>query len=228
MKIISVYFKFIFPVLILLLLGREFAVLRATPNENVMQNVSFFVPELIKNDAENAEFAEWLSPYVANRRLTHLRYKACLNELRNYLVFNRNKEAGQREECLRILNDGLAVAPSSPLIWLEKAKQYAALGETELLNMSLTNARIVAKKQSWVVKRRIDFSLQNWDDLSDANKQAAEFDFLFMSPEDKDLVQSVATLYLLQPDAKEVIEVWLEKSDVKVQKRFVKYLKASS
>lgn len=92
MKIlINQYFKFIFPLLLLLLLGRETAIFITIPREHYLKELDFFVPSLIENDAQKAKFSDALAPNIANRKLVHIRYKFCSRNLTTYSVFYKDK-----------------------------------------------------------------------------------------------------------------------------------------
>ncbi|MBL1421804.1 MAG: hypothetical protein COC24_014940 [Alphaproteobacteria bacterium] len=228
MKIlINQYFKFIFPLLLLLLLGRETAIFMAIPQEHYLKELDFFIPSLIENDEKKARFSDALAPNIANRKFVHIRYKYCARKLATYLLFDKQKIVAQRQECLNILDNALAVAPSSALIWLEKAKLHGQQENgDELLNQSLFNAWHVAKRQDWIGIRRIVLSLQNWEKLSDVNKANAMADFLYFSPNSRNVVRNLARQYLLNPAAKPIVEAWIAKSDVNVQRQFIGHVRS--
>lgn len=228
MKIfINQYFKFIFPLLLLLLLGREAAIFLATPPEHYLKEVDFFVPSLIENNVKKAKFSDAVASGVANRKLAHMRHKSCSRQLTTYLVFQKDKVAAQLQKCISILEDALGVAPSSALIWLEKAKLHSQQKNGDaLMNQSLFNAWHVAKRQDWVAWRRMVVSLQNWDKLSDGNKARAKADFTYFSPNSRNIVRALAQQYLLNPLAKPIVESWIVKSEVKVQKQFIGYVRS--
>ncbi|PCI88202.1 MAG: hypothetical protein COB24_03675 [Hyphomicrobiales bacterium] len=228
MKIfINQYFKFIFPLLLLLLLGRETAIFMAIPQEHYLKELDFFIPSLIENDEKKAKFSNAVAPNIANRKLAHIRYKYCARKLATYLIFDKPKVVAQRLQCLSILDDALAVAPSSALIWLEKAKLHGQQENSdELMNQSLFNAWHVAKRQDWVGLRRMVLSLQNWDKLSDVNKANAMADFMYFSPKSSNIVRSLAHQYLLNPAAKPIAEAWISQSEVQVQRQFIGFVRS--
>lgn len=226
-RIINQYFKFIFPALLLLLLGRETAIFLITPNEHHLQDASFFAPHLIENDEAKSSFSDGLAPYISNRKLVHNRYKTCFLTLSRYEIFDKEKASAQLQKCIEILDDALAAAPSTPLIWLEKAELYSRQQNgTDLMNQALLNAWHTGKRQKWVAHRRVNFSLENWQKLTAMNKANSEADFMRYSPNDNQLLRSLARYFLLNANAKPVIEAWIAKSEVKVQRRFIGYVRS--
>uniref|UniRef100_A0A2A4YXJ7 Uncharacterized protein n=1 Tax=OCS116 cluster bacterium TaxID=2030921 RepID=A0A2A4YXJ7_9PROT len=226
--LINQYFKFIFPLLIFLLLVREAAILIATPDEYYLEDVSFFAPALIKADRQKASFSDQLSVYISNRKLVHIRYKTCVQTLNRYRIFDPQKSPAQRQKCIQMLNVALKAAPASPLIWLELASLYTQQKNTAgQMNQSLFNAWQIAKHQAWVGQRRITFSLNNWAKLSDANKIHAKADFMHFSPRNRGIIKSLAQQYLQNPIAKPIAAAWIAESPLKTQKQFVGYVRAA-
>lgn len=224
---VNIYFKLLLPIFMLLILARETLVYMATPSEHYLDDVSFFIPSQIKLEPKKAALAETLSPYISNRKLVHENYKACAKDLTTFKVFYKNKLADQYVKCIDILEKILTNAPSSPLIWMEKAKLHSfQKSQNKLMNQALYNSWKVAKRQAWVANRRVVFALNNWENINSQNQQNAENDFLFFSPNRGKMVKSVALNFLLNPDAKHIVTAWIGKAEAKVQRQFVGHVRS--
>ena len=222
MKAVRLYFKYILPLMLVVFLGREVTIFIATPNEYILEAVSFFEPAKLKNDQFKAGLVTMIKPFIANRKIVHSQYKSCHHDLIRYEIFEKTLFADQLINCLDILDSALIAAPSSPLIWLEKANLQAKNPATiDGLNKSLHNAWQVAKRQAWVAIRRIEFSLNHWQILNAENRQIAEQEFLFYAPQKRELVRILAHQYLLKPQLKNIISTWVGKSNLAVQRQFI-------
>ncbi len=225
--LIKNYFRFIFPFLILLLLGRETAILMATPNEHLLVDINYFVPSLIKIDTKKANLSKALNPYFSSNKLVYAQYKPCQVKLQIYKNYNQLEVESQLKICLKILDDALKVAPASQLVWYEKALLHSQQNNAEKkFNLSLHNMWIVAHRQSWIAHRRILLSLDNWVILNQKNKINAELDFLRYGS-NTNILRKLARQFLADANAKPIIENWIRKSEKQVQRRFVNYVRAA-
>jgi len=160
----------------------------ATPSDLWL---SEFTPMVTAGDTRLASpIANAVSPIVRDPAVIRTRLMECST---------RERPRGEPNPCLAIVEEGLAILPTSAELWLERARILASIGGfDERFFDSLRKSQEASPREGWIAAQRLPFLLRHAERLPPDLTEIMAAD-LTMILGDWDLAGPLASVYVADP-----------------------------